>query len=386
MITDSPHRYIRLGLSDGRSRDLLNTAVAEAQQVEVSGLTSVLTLNHLAWQTGASYLYLRSIVQRQIDPYDDILRYRRNGAAMRLISAPNPPLMSVQRWILRNIIQRVNVHSASAAYSPGNSISLCAKRHLGANWLVKMDLRDFFHSIDERRIYSVFQGLGYNRLISFELARICTRAGLGPILAPTSVPHYTINSYRTWKLGALPQGSPTSGALANIVMYTCDEALSEIAAVQGLVYTRYADDITFSHADRFDRRRAEELIRVTSEALRSHGFTLHSRKTKIVPPGSRKIVLGLLVDGNSVRLSKNVRCQIDTHIRGADVFGLKEHALHRGFSSVFGFVHHIDGLLAFARDVDPEYADARYRSWNEVKRRQGFPFSYKPDRRARHPA
>ena len=136
MSTDSPHRYIRLGLSDGPSRDLLNTAVAEAQRVEASGLTSVLTLNHLAWQTGASYLYLRSIVQRQIDPYDDILRHRRNGAAMRLISAPNPPLMSVQRWILRNIVQRVNVHSASAAYSRGNSISHCAKRHLGASWLI----------------------------------------------------------------------------------------------------------------------------------------------------------------------------------------------------------------------------------------------------------
>src|ERR1035441_7387175 len=180
MITDSPHRYIRLGLSDGRSRELLNAAVTEARRVEASGLTSVLTLNHLAWQTGASYLYLRSIVQRQIDPYDDILRRRHNGAAMRLISAPNPPLMSVQRWILRNIVQRVNIHPASAAYSYGNSISHCAERHLGASWLIKMDLQDFFHSIDERRVYRTFQSLGYNRLVSFELARICTRMGLGP--------------------------------------------------------------------------------------------------------------------------------------------------------------------------------------------------------------
>ena len=377
MITDSPHRYIRLGLSDGRSRDLLNTAVAEARRVEASGLTSVLTLNHLAWQTGASYLYLRSIVQRQMDPYDDILRHRRNGAAMRLISAPNPPLMSVQRWILRNIVQRVHIHPASAAYSPGNSILHCAERHLGASWLIKMDLQDFFHSIDERRVYRIFQGLGYNRLVSFELARICTRVGLGPNLDLTSVPRYTIASYRTWKLGALPQGSPTSGALANIVMYKCDEALTQIAAAQGLVYTRYADDITFSHSGVFARKNAEETIKYTRETLRAHGFMLHSRKTKIAPPGSRKIVLGLLVDGDSVRLSKNMRNQIETHIRGANIFGLKEHAAYRNFSSVFGFVHHVEGLLAFAHDVDPEYADARHRSWHEIKRRQGFPSSHK---------
>ena len=76
------------------------------------------------------------------------------------------------------------------------------------------------------------------------------------------------------------------------MMYKCDEALNQIAAAEGLVYTRYADDITFSHADRFDRRRAEEVIRLTGKILRSHGFMLHSRKTKVVPPGSRKIVLG----------------------------------------------------------------------------------------------
>lgn len=236
-----------------------------------------------------------------------------------------------------------------------------------------MDLQDFFHSIDERRIYSVFQDLGYNRLVSFELARICTRIGLGPNLNPNTVRQYTISSYRMWKLGALPQGSPTSGALANIVMYSCDEALNDIAAAQSLVYTRYADDITFSHADRFDRGRAEEVIKSTSKTLRSHGFTLHKKKTKIVPPGSRKIVLGLLVDGDRVRLSKNIRLQLETHIRGAAVFGLREHATHRGFSSTFGFIHHVEGLLAFASDVDPEFAEAHYRSWNVAKRHQEFP-------------
>ena len=90
------------------------------------------------------------------------------------------------------------------------------------------------------------------------------------------------------------------------------------------------------------------------------------------------------MDSDSVRLSKNIRHQIETHIRGADVFGLKEHAVHRSFSSVFEFIHHVEGLLAFARDVDPEYANARYRAWDEVKRQQGFPSSHEHGHRAWH--
>ena len=91
-------------------------------------------------------------------------------------------------------------------------------------------------------------------------------------------------------------------------------------------------------------------------------------RPRLPPLEAVKIVLGLLVDGDSVRLSKNMRNQIETHIRGANIFGLKAHAAYRNFSSVFGFVHHVEGLLAFAHDVDPEYADARYRSWHEIMR------------------
>ena len=84
-MIDSPHRYLRLGLQAGHDRNLILRAVAEASRTEAAGLTSVLTLNHLAWQTGASYLYLRRIVQRQTDPYSDILRRRRDGTEMRHI-------------------------------------------------------------------------------------------------------------------------------------------------------------------------------------------------------------------------------------------------------------------------------------------------------------
>jgi RNA-directed DNA polymerase len=366
MITDSPHRYRRFGLQHGHDPGLLRGAVANASLVESQGLTSVLTLKHLAWQSGASYAYLRRIIQRLEDPYSEILRHRRSGVAMRTISAPDPPLMAVHRWILRHIVRHLPVHSASCAYMPGNSVIRCATIHVGATWLIKMDVRDFFHSIDERQVFSVFSEIEYSRLVSLELSRICTRAALGPLLEFRRVRPYTIASYRARRLGVLPQGAPTSGPLANVAMNECDKSMSDLAETHDLAYTRYADDITFSTSGAFSRDRASQVIQRARIILRQHNLVPHDRKTRIAPPGSRRIVLGLLVDGDKVRLPQTTRQRIRDHIRGVQKFGVANHSRHRGFASTFGFVNHVNGLIAFAMDIEPDFARRFYSEWHEA--------------------
>lgn len=372
MINDSPHLYRRVGLQAGRDRGLLDRVIVQSALLEEKGFASVLTLKHLAWQTGASYTYLREIVQRRRDPYTEIHRRRRNGAEMRVISSPDPPLMAVQRWILRRVVQHMAVHPASYAYMPGNSIGRCAEKHVGATWLIKMDVHDFFHYIDERQVYLAFSRVGYNRLIALEMARICTRQGLGPHVIGFDIPHYTISSYRSLSMGTLPQGAPTSGALANVIMRPCDIKLSGLALEYGLMYTRYADDITFSSGAGFTRAEAQKVIKLAGVVLSQCGFTPHARKTRISTPGSRKIVLGLLVDGDSIHLSRSHRQRISDHIRGVRIFGLKEHAKHYGFTSTFGFVNHVNGLLGFAHDIDPEFAEVSFQRWSEALQGHGW--------------
>lgn len=372
MITDSPHRYRRIGLQSGHDAGLLARAVVSASLVERHGMASVLTLKHLAWQSGASYIYLRRIIQRSEDPYSEILRSRRNGSAMRTISAPDPPLMSVQRWIYKNIVQHMGVNPSSCAYMPGDSVMRCASVHVGATWLIKMDVHDFFHSIDERQVFSVFNSAGYGKLVSLELARVCTRAVLGPWLNLRNVRPYTVSSYRASRLGVLPQGAPTSGALANVVMNECDEELSDLAVEYGLAYTRYADDLVFSTSDNFSHMSANKVVSRAGAILRKHDLVPHNGKTRIAPPGSRRIVLGLLVDGDSVRLPRQTRRRIADHIRGVRLFGLANHSRSRGFASMFGFVNHVDGLIAFAKDVEPEFADRCRSEWSVVLNRQSW--------------
>ena len=87
--------------------------------------------------------------------------------------------MQTQRWIAQNILNAVRPHDASYAFARNRDLVGAARRHAGARWLVKMDVRRFFESISEQQVYFVFRRLGYPALLSFQLARICTRLPKG---------------------------------------------------------------------------------------------------------------------------------------------------------------------------------------------------------------
>lgn len=377
MITDSPHLYRQTGAAKGVPSQFLDLLIRAAYETEQHGLQAVLTLKHLAHQTGADRSYLRNVIGRDVDPYNEFLLHGK-----RLISSPHPPIRMVQKWILANILGSIACHPASFAYERNKSIAQCARRHLGARWLVKLDIHSFFPSIDEREIFRIFIGLGYRELISFEMARLCTRPGIGALNKisterPLSRDYYrVIRKYRTpVGVGYLPQGSPTSGALANLVMRLIDERISEAISGTGIVYTRYADDITFSVTDRFSRQEAVDLIRMTDRILRLKGFLRHQKKTKVVPPGARKIVLGLLVDGDHLKIPVDTRSRLVNDIRGAEKFGLSPHTQHRNFSSALGFGEHIAGMLAYCHDVDPEWTEPLWRRWSIVLRNHNIPLT-----------
>jgi RNA-directed DNA polymerase len=296
---------------------------------------------------------------------------------MRETSIPDPILMEVQRWILHRILTLLPTHQNSYAYTPGRSILHCALKHLGAKWLVKLDIRDFFPSITEAQAYAIFQAAGYQPLISLEMARISTRyAGhvsyINQERYRVSPEYTTIKAYKRPMLGFLPQGAPTSGALANLVANSLDIKLTYLASSLGLVYTRYADDLIFSSPNDFERGAAVGLVRAARKILRSERFIMHEQKTSIIPPGARKLVLGLLVDGDRIRMSRRLRSRITNHIRGVEVFGLSQHMTHVRFSSIDGFVRHVSGLLAFANDIEPEWAGQVQARWRAALHRDGW--------------
>jgi RNA-directed DNA polymerase len=361
----SPQRYLRQGKALGFPAAVLKNAVEQIEGVisRRADAPAILSLNHLAERVGVPYGTLRLIVARQRDPYRRFTIRKRSGGR-RAIRVPEAALMRLQRWLVAYVLNPLPVHPSSFAFKPGSSIIGCAARHCGARWLVKMDIAGFFHSISEIQVYRVFLALGYQRLVAFELARLTTfaRSKTFQYRSPrwqTLKKRERISDYSHPHLGFLPQGAPTSPMLSNLVMREVDEQIATASGTAGLTYTRYSDDLTFSTRDEsFNRANATKFIGEVTRILVRVGLYPQARKTVIVPPGGRKIVLGLLVHEDLPHLPREFRDRLRMHVYYLEKVGPVEHAKARGFETVWGLKNHIRGLIDFSRMIDPTYGDA----------------------------
>ncbi len=157
-------------------------------------------------------------------------QYRRftipkRSQGYREILAPNDATKKLQRRILRSLLARLKAHDAATGFERGHSIVTNAMPHRGQAAVVRFDLVDFFRSTTSRRVKQYFRRIGWNRRATRTLVRLCTYEG------------------------GLPQGAPTSPRLSNLVNYRLDTRLAGMATTLGAVYTRYADDLTFSLSD-----------------------------------------------------------------------------------------------------------------------------------------
>ena len=334
-------------------------------------LPPIFTLRHLAHLSDVDYGFLRAVVARRgIDPYR-VFKVRKRAVPgesfrrFRVICVPSPSLMQVQQWICKNILALIRPHASSVAYSKGNKLVEAARVHCEARWLIKMDVRNFFESINEIAVYRVFRACGYQALVAFELTRICTRIGdtsgrknadrWAVTKKRDGIPDYA----RVWKMGHLPQGAPTSPMLANLAVRNFDLRLENLADENGLYYTRYADDITLSSAADLKRSIAGRLIGQITHSMSRHGLSPNATKTRIVPPGARRVVLGLLIDGPTPRLTREFKLSMRQHLYYLEheEVGPAAHAASRGFVAIAGMKNHLLGLAAFAKQIEPAYGD-----------------------------
>ena len=360
----SPQHYREIGRQTGASTAAIDRAAAaiDAFIYKQPNLPVLLTLGHLAQRSGVSWFHLRQYVEGQRTTEYTYFHIRKRSGGHRLISVPRPRLMIVQRWIAAHILAELPVHRASFAFAPKSSIVRCAQQHCGASWLIKLDISGFFGSISEIQVYRVFLQAGYAPLVAFELARLCTHApsgskryGRAEWLAPTT--WRQLIAYRQPIIGYLPQGAPTSPMLSNLVMRDIDKQIAELADTIGLTYTRYSDDITFSTTGEFDRERAIKVVRKTTAILRRIGLHVNNKKTRIIPPGARKVVLGLLVDGTTPTLTRKFRDRLRQHLYYLEKLGPEAHCKARAFDTVTGLYRHVRGLIDYAKSVDEPFSD-----------------------------
>jgi RNA-directed DNA polymerase len=222
----------------------------------------------------------------------------KKGGAIRLIEAPKLRLKQIQKQILWEILEKIPVHPGAHGFRRGRSIKSFAAPHARQHVVVRMDLRDFFPSISASRVQAMFRTAGYPESVANLLGGLCTNAAprtLWIAQASWLDPLRMAEARRLYAWPHLPQGAPTSPALANICAHRIDCRLTGLAEASGAVYTRYADDIAFSGGEDFERN-AERFSLHAAAILLDQGFAVHHRKTRIMRQGVRQYLAGIVAN------------------------------------------------------------------------------------------
>jgi len=263
----------------------------------------------------------------------------KSSGTVRLIEEPKPRLKAIQRGILTEILDRIPPHAAAHGFRRGHSIRSFAAPHIGRRVVLRMDLRDFFPSISGPRIQAFFRTAGYPEPVADLLGGLCTN------IAPRNVCGAAGDVYAR---PHLPQGAPTSPAVANLIAYRVDCRLSSLAESAGAGYTRYADDLAFSGGAEFSRS-VERFSLHAAAILHDEGFAVHHRKTRIMRQSMRQHLAGLVANQR-------------LNIRRADYDRLKAmlmNCVRHGLESQnregrSHFRAHLEGKVAFVESIHPE--------------------------------
>ncbi|MBO6657824.1 MAG: retron St85 family RNA-directed DNA polymerase [Pseudomonadales bacterium] len=291
---------------------------------------------HLRKLLGIESSMLRSLVFNGSAFYRSFSIPKRSGGE-RTITAPYPELANAQAWIKQEILDNLKATPSATAYVQGKSILENANEHVGKKMLLKLDVEDFFGSIDVKKITAIFESCGYTNKVSYLLASICTLDG------------------------SLPQGAPTSPQLSNLASIPLDNRIHALAKKLELTYTRYADDIALSgefiHSN---------VISYVEDILKSEGLKLNSNKTQLKQPGKRKILTGISVSSEKPMIPRAYKRQLR-----AEVFNALHKAQHELPFDPLN-IERLIGKLNFVLHVEPENQFAR-RSLEALKQKKIAP-------------
>ena len=288
---------------------------AELQRLKLFGIPAIKTIGDFSFYTHLSEYALYQFSKNAEFHYKVYEVEKKNGKK-RKIAQPSKRLKGLQSWILTEILNKLKSSDNCKGFEKGSNLRDNALPHVGANVVMTLDLSDFFPSVPARRVYGIFRSVGFNKLISTVLTRICT-----------------------YEEG-LPQGAPTSPKLANLVLWTMDLRLQGYVGKRGITYTRYADDLSFSANN---PQKLLLSLPTIKRIVRDEGFELNADKTRIAGSARAKIVTGLIVNEDSVgvggRTYKSLRAKI-------------HHLTFSNNTDNFELLSKVRGWLSYLNSVD----------------------------------
>ena len=272
---------------------------------------------------------------------------RKNGNE-RLIESPVATLKYIQRIMHESLTQVYGPHPAVHGFLAKRSIVTNAKNHIGRRYVLNTDLENFFPSITRQRIYGRLVAPPY----SFE-----------PIVANLIAALST-----NWQ-GQLPQGSPSSPVISNIIASELDAEIAKLCGSLRCRYTRYADDITISTSQ---NEMPPELARYPNalgtgqviigntlmDIVEKQGFKINHEKSRLQSYWTRQMCTGLVVNGSQVSLRRLQIRRLKSLLHHWEKNGWQDaaHVLHTKegrdlFDNRQAFANHVLGKISYLKMV-----------------------------------
>jgi RNA-directed DNA polymerase len=258
-----------------------------------------LSYGELLWLADARGLE-RTVMDQRLRNYR-YLALPRDRGPIRVIEHPKRRLKAIQRRLLHEILDWIPAHDAAHGFTRGRSAISHAESHTGQLVVIRLDLEDFFASVAARRVFGIFRAAGYPEAVAHSLTGLTTNAipvTVWPELKRCDRSGRVDLVHRLGRRLAaphLPQGAPTSPALASLAAFGLDRRLSGLAAAFDATYTRYADDLTFSGTARL-LRSANRFRAAVATISADEGFAINQRKSMLATRAGRQQVCGIVVN------------------------------------------------------------------------------------------
>ena len=271
--------------------------------------------------------------------------HEKKSGGSRLIEMPKGLLKHAQRRVLRKILDVIPPHEAAKGFRRGSSVRDFVESHTGRHIVVRFDLEDFFPSITSARVLRVFLTAGYPEPVARALTRLTTHAAPASVVAERLLPWAGRRRLRT---PHLPQGAPTSPALANLCAFRLDCRLAGLAKAAGANYTRYADDLLFSGDEDFARQ-VKRFVITAGAVILEEGFQPNHRKTRVMRQGQKQHAAGIVLNERpnlDRREFDRLKAILTNCVRhGAESQNREGHA---------DFAAHLLGTLSWVSFIHPE--------------------------------
>jgi RNA-directed DNA polymerase len=263
----------------------------------------------------------RDVIENYIiftDKYYNTHYIPKKSGGKRIIDSPGKNLKTIQRWILINYLEKLEVNKRANGFVKKRGIKRNALFHIDKKYILTIDIKDFFSSISQKQVFNMLIEYFPEKDFSLKLAKLCT--------------------YKR----RLPQGAPTSPIISNLVFKNVDDQIMKYCNSELINYSRYADDLTFSSDN---KNNLQSAYNFTNELLYKNGFVINSKKTRYLSGKGRMSVTGININTGvpkvGGKLKKEIRAQLHYYFIKKEKINLKQ----------------VAGYISFISSIEDDYSD-----------------------------